>query len=129
MAVYARLYPPSPLDEPKPVSWKLCLLVLIPSLFDLIGTAFAKVGLLYVTVSVYQLVRCTVIIITALLKAFVLKDHLAPHMWLGVFINLIAMCLVSSTTFFDHENQTGTSLNHPPTHPPTHLYVRTPLNP
>ena len=27
-----------------------------------------KVGLLYCTVSVYQLVRCTVIIITALLK-------------------------------------------------------------
>ncbi|KAM3570266.1 hypothetical protein VYU27_007657, partial [Nannochloropsis oceanica] len=55
MAVYARIYPPAPSDEPKPVSWKLCLVVLIPSLFDLVGTAFAKVGLLYVTVSVYQL--------------------------------------------------------------------------
>jgi len=43
MAVYARLYPPAPSDEPKPVSWKLALLVFIPSIFDLIGTAFAKV--------------------------------------------------------------------------------------
>lgn len=43
--------------------------MLIPSVFDMVGTALAKVGLLYCTVSVYQLVRCTVIIITALLKA------------------------------------------------------------
>ncbi|EKU22662.1 drug metabolite transporter superfamily [Nannochloropsis gaditana CCMP526] len=78
MRVYARLYPPSPSDEPKPLNWRLCLLVLAPSLFDLVGTAFAK--------------------------AFVLKDHLAPHMWLGVSINLVAMVLVASTTFFDHKN-------------------------
>lgn len=29
-------------------------------------------------------------------------------MWLGVGINLVAMCLVSATTFFDRENKTGT---------------------
>lgn len=34
--------------------WQLYMLVLIPALFDLIGTALAKVGLLYTTVSVYQ---------------------------------------------------------------------------
>ncbi len=107
MFLYARLYPPPPGEEPKPISWKLCTLVLVPSVFDMIGTALAKVGLLYCTVSVYQLVRCTVIIITALLKAFVLKDRLDKHMWLGVGINLLAMGLVSATTFFDKENQTG----------------------
>lgn len=40
-------------------------------------------------------------------QAFVLKDRLDKHMWLGVGINLVAMCLVSATTFFDKENQTG----------------------
>jgi drug/metabolite transporter (DMT)-like permease len=52
----------------------------------------------------FQLVRCTVIIVTALLKAFVYGDRLSVHMWLGVAINLFAMMLVSSTTFFDKEN-------------------------
>lgn len=52
----------------------------------------------------FQLVRCTVIIVTALLKAFVYGDRLSVHMWLGVGINLFAMMLVSSTTFFDKEN-------------------------
>lgn len=41
-------------------------------------------------------------------QAFVLKDRLDKHMWLGVGINLVAMCLVSATTFFDRENKTGT---------------------
>jgi drug/metabolite transporter (DMT)-like permease len=35
------------------------------------------------------------IIITALLKGFVLKERLAKHMWLGVIINSLAMGLVS----------------------------------
>lgn len=89
------------------LSLQVLLLLIFPSIFDLIGTALAGVGLLYCAVSVYQLVRCTVIIFTALLKAFVLKDHLLPHMWLGVGINVVAMTMVSLTTFFDDENTPG----------------------
>lgn len=59
---------PPPSARPPNPNKQLCLLVLVPSVFDMVGTALAKVGLLYCTVSVYQLVRCTVIIITALLK-------------------------------------------------------------
>ena len=84
-----RFYPPS----------RIYWLMAIPASFDLVGTALAKVGLMYCTVSVYQLVRCTVIIITALLKVFALKERLSKHMWLGVLINLVAMIMVSSTTF------------------------------
>jgi hypothetical protein len=62
----------------------------------------------------FQLVRCTVIIVTALLKAFVYGDRLSVHMWLGVGINLFAMMLVSSTTFFDKENAARKSYS---THP------------
>jgi len=84
---------------------------MIPSVFDLIGTALAKCGLLFVTVSVYQLVRCTVIIITAILKANVLKHPLKGYMWAGVMINLVAMILVSATTLFGSstEEQPGAS--------------------
>ena len=42
----------------------------IPSIFDLIGTNLAQIGLLYTTVSYYQLLRCTVIVVTALLKVY-----------------------------------------------------------
>jgi len=41
-----------------------------------------------------------VIIVTAILKVTVLGDHLAKHMWLGVCINFLAMCIVSAPSFF-----------------------------
>ncbi|CAN0427748.1 unnamed protein product, partial [Ascophyllum nodosum] len=75
----------------------------IPSVFDLIGTNLAQVGLLFTTVSYYQLLRCTVIVVTALLKAFVLHQRLLPYMWWGVLINIVAMVLVSITNFVGPE--------------------------
>jgi len=74
-------------------------ILIIPACFDLLGTILSGIGLLYTTVSVYQLVRCTVIIITAFLKVVVLGESLRGYMLRGVFINTIAMVLVSSTTF------------------------------
>lgn len=71
----------------------------IPSIFDLAGTNLAQIGLVYTTVSYFQLLRCTVIVVTAILKAFVLKHSLAAYMWVGVGINIVAMILVSLTNF------------------------------
>lgn len=42
--------------------------LVIPSIFDLAGTNLAQIGLLYTTVSYFQLLRCTVIVVTAFLK-------------------------------------------------------------
>jgi hypothetical protein len=39
-----------------------------PACTDMLGTMFMMIGLLYVSVSVYQLVRCLVIVYVALLR-------------------------------------------------------------
>ena len=87
------------LQGPVPVPWRTFVLLVIPAAFDLLGTALASVGLLFTTVSVYQLVRCSVIIVTALLKATVLQQRLNAHMWLGIGVNTAAMILVSASSF------------------------------
>ena len=46
------------------VLWSLA----VPAIFDLAGTSLAQTGLLFTTVSYYQLLRCTVIVVTAFLK-------------------------------------------------------------
>jgi len=81
--------------------WKLNVTLLIPSAFDLLGSALSTIGLLYTSMSVYQLFRCSVIIVTAFLKRFVLKHHLTTSMWVGIALNMLAMMLVASTAFFD----------------------------
>ena len=77
------------------VPWRTFVLLGIPAAFDLLGTALASIGLLFTTVSVYQLVRCSVIIVTALLKATVLQQRLTRYMWTGIAINTLAMLLVA----------------------------------
>ncbi|CAM9640823.1 unnamed protein product [Pylaiella littoralis] len=91
-------------DRPPKVPSRVLLWLIIPSIFDLAGTSFAQTGLVFTTVSYYQLLRCTVIVVTAFLKAFVLHQRLASYMWWGVGINILAMVLVSVTNFIAPED-------------------------
>ncbi|CAM9136661.1 unnamed protein product [Chrysoparadoxa australica] len=95
------------------VEWRVLMWLIIPSIFDLAGTNFAQIGLVYTTVSYFQLLRCTVIIVTAFLKAFVLKQKLAAYMWWGVFINIIAMVMVSLTSFIGPQEEQESGANNP----------------
>lgn len=82
------------------LSLKTAIVLIVPSLFDLVATALANIGLVMIEVSVYQLMKCTVIIFVALLKSKVLKIKLERYMWIGVAINMLAVCIVASTSFF-----------------------------
>jgi drug/metabolite transporter (DMT)-like permease len=46
------------------------------------------------------MMRGTVIIISALLKCFVLNHRLQKHMWVGIWIITVAMVIVASTSLF-----------------------------
>jgi drug/metabolite transporter (DMT)-like permease len=73
----------------KRVTWRQMLALLVPTVLDLAATALCTAGLVYTTVSVSQLVRCSVLIFTALLKATVLRERLSKYMWYGLGINTI----------------------------------------
>eukprot|EP00511_Aplanochytrium_stocchinoi_P001376 CAMPEP_0204836982 /NCGR_PEP_ID=MMETSP1346-20131115/26788_1 /ASSEMBLY_ACC=CAM_ASM_000771 /TAXON_ID=215587 /ORGANISM="Aplanochytrium stocchinoi, Strain GSBS06" /LENGTH=400 /DNA_ID=CAMNT_0051972157 /DNA_START=181 /DNA_END=1384 /DNA_ORIENTATION=- len=72
----------------------------IPSVFDLVATALANIGLVMINVSVYQLMKCTVIIFVAIFKSRLLGVKLENNMWIGVAVNMLAVCIVASTSFF-----------------------------
>lgn len=54
------------------VSWKTLAILVVPCLCDLLCTLFLLVAQLYITASMWQMMRGTVIIITAVLKCFAL---------------------------------------------------------
>ncbi|CAN0266977.1 unnamed protein product, partial [Ectocarpus fasciculatus] len=103
----------APEDRPPKVPARVLWWLVVPSIFDLAGTNFAQIGLLFTTVSYFQLLRCTVIVVTAFLKAFVLKQRLAAYMWWGVAINIVAMVLVSVTNFIAPEDAQPDGANNP----------------
>ena len=82
------------------VEWKTLMILIVPCICDLLCTLLLLVAQLYITASLWQMMRGTVIIITAVLKSRVLHIKLKNHMWVGVFVITIAMVLVASTSFF-----------------------------
>ena len=82
------------------LSTRTLTVLIIPSICDLLCTLLLLVAQLYITASMWQMLRGSVIVITALLKKFVLGHQLRVHMWAGVFTICIAMILVASTSFF-----------------------------
>merc|ERR1712071_251549 len=69
----------------------------IPALFDLIATALCMMGLRYIPVSIYQLLRGSGIIFVAIMKQTFLGDKLHSFQWIGIFWNVISVFMVGST--------------------------------
>ncbi|KAL3945357.1 MAG: hypothetical protein SGBAC_000562 [Bacillariaceae sp.] len=81
----------------------------IPSVFDLGATALCMMGLQYIDVSIYQLLRGSGIIFVALMKQHVLGDHLFSFQWVGVFWNVMAVFLVGGTAILSESEKDETS--------------------
>jgi len=78
-------------------------LLAIPAVFDIGATALSTIGLLYLDVSIYQLLRGSGIIFVALMKQFVLGDRLFAFQWIGVFWNVAAVILVGGTAILNEK--------------------------
>lgn len=63
-----------------------------------------RYGMLFIGVSIYQMLRGGAIIFVALLKHYVLKDELKRFMWVGVFWNVLSITLVGATAVFSADS-------------------------
>lgn len=93
------MLPAQPPTAGNNTSWREMLILVVPATFDLLATALGSIGLLFTTVSIYQLIRCSIMIMTALLKVIFWREKLRPHMWVGIGINTVATLLVSLVNF------------------------------
>ena len=78
---------------------KSMIILVIPCVCDLLCTLLLLVAQLYITASMWQMLRGSIICITALLKRFVLNHRLRRHMWIGVAIVTTAMAVVAAVPF------------------------------
>ncbi|KJE96561.1 hypothetical protein, variant [Capsaspora owczarzaki ATCC 30864] len=75
-------------------TWRQVLIFLIPTCFDLTGTTLAGIALLYCAASVWQIMRGSIIIFSAVLSVLFLKRTLGPHKWTGLFIVFCGLAMV-----------------------------------
>lgn len=69
-------------------------IISIPTLLDLFATACGTTGLLYTTVSVYQMLRGAMLVWTAILSVIFLRRKLALQQWGGIIICVSGIVLV-----------------------------------
>lgn len=93
------------------ITWNNMVVLIIPCVCDLLCTLLLLIAQLYITASMWQMLRGSVICITAVLKRFVLNHRLRNHMWVGVGIITAAMIIVASVPFLTPEDKSD---NAPP---------------
>ena len=103
-----------PAAEREIITWNNMLLLLVPCLCDLLCTLLLLLAQLYITASLWQMMRGTVIIITAILKKVFLNHNLRKHMWAGVLVITLAMVVIASTTFFGNADPSAEATSKDP---------------
>lgn len=121
----------SKVDSTQIPTWMYFFLA-IPAIFDLIATALCMMGLQYLDVSIYQMLRGSGIIFVgksfnlvnscdsfqtannyshrlALMKQHVLKEHLQTFHWVGVFWNVVSVVIVGATALLASGGEDGGS--------------------
>jgi len=75
--------------------WKQYCIVCTPALCDMCATAMMNVGLLWIAASVWQMLRGSMVIFSALFSKFFLKRELHASHWTGVCIVAFSLLVVA----------------------------------
>lgn len=103
------------IQKPEQVSHRQkVLLVAYPAAFDLIATAFACIGILYLPASIWQMLRGACLIFSAIFSITFLKRKLEAYHWFGLAICVIGIVSVGyagvlSTNAAEAAKSTGDS--------------------
>eukprot|EP00762_Andalucia_godoyi_P003160 ANDGO_01067.mRNA.1 Uncharacterized protein C12G12.12 len=83
----------SPVKKPSPPTWHLFVLMGTATC-DLAGTTLASIGLLFIPASVYQILRGSVILFTAIFNYFVLGQRVSRAKKAGIAIVFLGLAMV-----------------------------------
>ncbi len=91
-------------DEEKHTSVRSILLLALPMSFDLVATLLMSVGLLYVTASIYQMLRGAEILFSALFAVLFLKRKLNKLHYLGIAACTVGIVIVGSSSLLSSDD-------------------------
>jgi drug/metabolite transporter (DMT)-like permease len=92
--------------------WGLFRLVSVPALCDLGATVLQNVGLLYLSPSVWQMTRGSILLFTALFSIFYRHKKLYAVDWIGVATTIIGICFVGLSAVLGKSENDRSSVAH-----------------
>jgi len=99
--------PPSPLRSK--------IIAAIPSSFDLFASTLMTFGLIYINVSIFQMLRGSMVIFSAILSIIFLHRHIKGYEWFGITICVIALIMIAIAGIYippyGNDDDSGSSSN------------------
>ncbi|EAY19682.1 Integral membrane protein, putative [Trichomonas vaginalis G3] len=72
----------------------------VPSAFDLFASTLMTFGLIYINVSVFQMLRGSMVIFSAILSIIFLKRHIHGYEWFAITTTIIALVMIGVAGVF-----------------------------
>jgi len=85
------------------------IVIAIPALFDLVASTMMTYGLIYVSVSIFQMLRGSMVIFSTILtRIFLPGRRVKAHELFGIVVCFIALCIVGAAGFLIPQPQGNT---------------------
>ncbi|KAJ3326088.1 hypothetical protein HDU76_013020 [Blyttiomyces sp. JEL0837] len=84
--------------ELKPMKGWALLLLWLPTLCDLTATSLMNVGLLFISASIYQMLRGSVVLFTGVFSTIFLGRRHAPYRWFALITVFVGVMLVGASS-------------------------------
>lgn len=92
---------PPPLSE-----FTAFMYVGIPAMFDLVGSGLMFIGLLFISASIWQMLRGSMIVFGAIISVFALGRKLYTFHWLGVLTCVVGIAAVGASSILNSSSET-----------------------
>lgn len=103
--------PPYKIGQSPVRGWGLFRLVSIPAMCDLLATVLQNIAFLYLKPSIWQMMRGSILLFTALFAIFYRHKKLICIDWIGVFTTILGIMIVGLSSIFNDEQTTGNTAN------------------
>jgi len=96
----AKCWDPEKKGERPPSTRRQIIMASIPSSFDLFASTLMTFGLIYINVSVFQMLRGSMVIFSAILSIIFLHRHIHAYEWFSIAITIIALICIGTAGIY-----------------------------
>jgi len=100
-----------PGTKKSPPKWKQYVLVIAPAMCDMIATSAMNIGLVWISPSVWQMLRGSMVIFSAIFSKFFLKRDLHASHWIGVCTVAFALLVVAFSALMPTKDAQSESMS------------------
>ncbi|KAH0786431.1 Integral membrane protein [Histomonas meleagridis] len=96
----SKVWDPEKKGKKPSTSWSQRIIIAIPAAFDLFASTLMTFGLIYINVSIFQMLRGSMVIFSAIISILFLKRKIPGYRWFSICITIVALVMIGVAGMF-----------------------------